>query len=215
MEASPSLNIDMNTSAPGVNVNGSVVDSPPVMEKHQFLSCTKEHPQQSSAAVIIFIVIFALQFGSKYLCILKKMKGSTTVADAQLRAEIKQLYKEASALSQPSTFAQAAKLRRTAAAKEKELVKNQELQSKEINSLFDSYSKNLMTIKILIYITFSYWFWHTPVAALPYQLVQPFGRFLSWRSGGYSNGYVMVGIFQWLTVSASVAKFVCEQIFKF
>ncbi|KAK1397447.1 R-linalool synthase [Heracleum sosnowskyi] len=174
-----------------------------------------EHAGQSILGLFIFLVIFAFQFSSKYLAILKKVKGSTSAADAQLRAEIKQLYKEASTLSQPSTFAQAAKLRRTAAAKEKELAKNQEVQSKEISSSFDDYSKKLMLLKIFTYVVFTYWFWGSPVAAIPYQLVQPFGRFLSWRSGGYLNDYVMVGIIQWLTVSTSVAKFACQQIFKF
>nr|GLL25925.1 uncharacterized protein LOC109177605 [Ipomoea trifida] len=44
--------------------------------------------------------------------------------DVRLKAEIKRLLREAAALSQPSTFAQAAKLRRIAAAKEKELAKS-------------------------------------------------------------------------------------------
>ncbi|OWM83683.1 hypothetical protein CDL15_Pgr004113 [Punica granatum] len=45
------------------------------------------------------------------------------VAEEQLRGEIKKLLRDASTLSQPSTFAQASKLRRQAAAKEKELAK--------------------------------------------------------------------------------------------
>ncbi|XP_074365003.1 uncharacterized protein LOC141706071 isoform X1 [Apium graveolens] len=57
-------------------------------------------PVQSIAGLFIFIIIFAFQFSSKYLGILRKMKGSTSTADAQLRAQIKQLYKEASTLSQ-------------------------------------------------------------------------------------------------------------------
>ncbi|KAA8547590.1 hypothetical protein F0562_004019 [Nyssa sinensis] len=52
----------------------------------------------------------------------KNKSGSMTDTEIQLRTKIKQLY-EASSLSQPSTFAKAAKLRRMAAAKEKELAK--------------------------------------------------------------------------------------------
>ncbi|XP_074365005.1 protein GET1-like isoform X3 [Apium graveolens] len=69
---------------------------------------------------------------------------------------------------------------------------NQELQSKEISLSFDAYSKKLTMLKIFTYAVFAYWFWGSPVAAIPYQLVQPFGRFLSWRSGGYINDYVMM-----------------------
>ncbi|BBH08107.1 hypothetical protein Prudu_020206 [Prunus dulcis] len=48
-------------------------------------------------------------------------RGVKTATANRLRGEIKDLLKEASSLSQPSTFAQAAKLRRMAAVKEKEL----------------------------------------------------------------------------------------------
>nr|GMC98993.1 CHD5-like protein [Ipomoea batatas] len=54
--------------------------------------------------------------------------------DVRLKAEIKRLLREAAALSQPSTFAQAAKLRRIAAAKEKELAKSLETHGLHIPS---------------------------------------------------------------------------------
>ncbi|KAK1386574.1 R-linalool synthase [Heracleum sosnowskyi] len=168
----------------------------------------------SVGAPLIFIIIIAFQYLSMYVDI-KKKKGSTSTADVQLRAEIKQLYKEANAFSQPSTFAQAAKLRRLAAAKEKELAKNQELRSKEISSSYDSNVKKLKMIKVFIYVALGLWFWRSPVAAVSEQLVQPFGRFLSWRSGGFSSGYVMIGIIPWLVVSTRVAKFACQTIFKY
>ncbi|TKY68067.1 hypothetical protein E2542_SST10964 [Spatholobus suberectus] len=49
--------------------------------------------------------------------------GSNNEKEIQLRAEIKQLLKEAGLMSQPSAFAQAAKLKRLAADKERELSK--------------------------------------------------------------------------------------------
>ncbi|KAL0438068.1 UNVERIFIED_CONTAM: hypothetical protein Slati_2289800 [Sesamum latifolium] len=77
---------------------------------------------KSLAAPVIFILVFSFHFVSNYIHSCKKKKGMSDVY-GQLRAEIKQLLKEASSLSQPSTFAQAAKLKRMAAAKEKELAK--------------------------------------------------------------------------------------------
>ncbi|PWZ07766.1 hypothetical protein Zm00014a_028175 [Zea mays] len=52
------------------------------------------------------------------------VRGSISDDQLRLRVEITQLLKEASALSTPSTFAQAAKLKRLAGAKEKELAKS-------------------------------------------------------------------------------------------
>ncbi|KAJ4837938.1 hypothetical protein Tsubulata_022533 [Turnera subulata] len=75
---------------------------------------------RSIAAPLIFLLVIAFQFLSRFIE-QKKKAAAKSDREVELRAEIKKLLKEASALSQPSTFAQAAKLRRLAAAKEKEL----------------------------------------------------------------------------------------------
>ncbi|CAI0421731.1 unnamed protein product [Linum tenue] len=76
--------------------------------------------QWSIVAPLIFSIVVLFQLASRRLELLKR-NASKSEKEVQLRAEIKRLYKEASTFSQPSTFAQAAKLRRSAAAKEKEL----------------------------------------------------------------------------------------------
>ncbi|KAJ6682340.1 hypothetical protein OIU74_020561 [Salix koriyanagi] len=106
-----------------------------------------EQPRRSLAAPLIFFIVVAFQFVSQYLH--KLNKGSKSATEIQLRAEIKQLLKEASTLSQPSTFAQAAKLRRLAAAKEKELVNYKEVHDKEMKLSSDSYPKVLFISKVL------------------------------------------------------------------
>ncbi|KAK8629738.1 hypothetical protein V6N13_078567 [Hibiscus sabdariffa] len=75
---------------------------------------------RSLAAPFVFVVIILFQIATKRLQDLKR-GASKTDKEMQLREEIKQHLKEAASYSQPSTFAQAAKLRRMAAAKEKEL----------------------------------------------------------------------------------------------
>ncbi|KAI3464489.1 hypothetical protein Pfo_021152 [Paulownia fortunei] len=130
---------------------------------------------KSLAAPVIFIVVFYFHFVSKYLESYKKKKGSMSDLDIQLRAEIKQLLKEASSLSQPSTFAQAAKLRRMATAKEKELAKHQEMHKKDMKLSFDTYEKLLMISKVVTYVVLILWFWKIPVTTISDQLVQPFG----------------------------------------
>ncbi|KAG8378289.1 hypothetical protein BUALT_Bualt08G0122000 [Buddleja alternifolia] len=165
---------------------------------------------KSLAAPAIFILVFAFHFASKYLESYKKKKGSMTNADIQLRAEIKELLKEASSLSQPSTFAQAAKLRRMAAAKEKELAKNQETHSKDMQ--FDTYEKLILIAKVVTYAVLILWYWKSPVATISDQLVKPFGKLLSWRAGRSMKDYVMVGVIPWLIVSTRVSKFICRKV---
>ncbi|KAL9267869.1 GET1-like protein [Drosera capensis] len=120
------------------------------------------------------------------------LSGTLSETELKLRAEIRELLKEASAYSQPSTFAQAAKLRRIAAAKEKELAKIQEVQMKEKKSFCDPYMKAMMPIKILTYFVLAIWFWGSPVAAISKELVQPFGKVLSWKAGGFADDKVML-----------------------
>ncbi|KAI3665271.1 hypothetical protein L6452_43895 [Arctium lappa] len=167
----------------------------------------------SLAAPIIFIVVLVFQLFDKSLANVKK-KASMSEKDAQLRAEIKQLLKEAAALSEPSTFAQSAKLKRMAAAKERELAKSQESASEEIKTSFALYEKILMISKVVIYLSLIVWFWRIPVAAVSKELVQPFGRFLSWRTGGSFSDSVMVGVIPWLILSTRVGKYLCNKVLK-
>ncbi|XP_041022375.1 protein GET1 [Juglans microcarpa x Juglans regia] len=164
----------------------------------------------SLAAPLIFVIVIGFQFLSRWLEHFKKNRGSKSAVSIQLRGEIKQILKEASSLSQPSTFAQAAKLRRLAAAKEKELANYQESMSKEMKVSYDLYLKVLFLSKVFTYFVLVCWFWRVPVATISEQLVQPFGRVLSWRAGGTLNNNVMVGIIPWLILSTRVSKFVCR-----
>ncbi|TQE06155.1 hypothetical protein C1H46_008220 [Malus baccata] len=72
------------------------------------------------AAPIVFVIVVAFQFFSWWLEQLKKGGGKSATA-TRLHGEIKDILKEASSLSQPSTFAQAAKLRRIALLRRKNL----------------------------------------------------------------------------------------------
>ncbi|EYU34159.1 hypothetical protein MIMGU_mgv1a019451mg, partial [Erythranthe guttata] len=139
-------------------------------------------------------------------------KGSMSELDVQLRAEIRQLLKEASSLMQPSTFVQAAKLRRMAAAKEKELAKNEEMDDKDMKLSFGTYEKLLTISKVLTYVVLILWFWKIPITTISDQLVQPFGKLLSWRSGAYLKDNVVVGTIPWLIVSTRVSRFICRKV---
>ncbi|XP_021911912.1 uncharacterized protein LOC110825731 [Carica papaya] len=170
---------------------------------------TVEQRRSSLAAPLVFLIVLVFHFLSRWLEQLKK-RGSKNETEIQLRAEIKQLLIEASSLSQPSTFAQAAKLRRIAAAKEKELANCQQVHTQVIKGSYDLSLKILFISKVVTYIVLVYWFWRAPVAAISRQLVQPFGHVLSWGAGGSLNDYVMVGIIPWLILSTRVSKFLSQ-----
>ncbi|XP_010547400.1 PREDICTED: uncharacterized protein LOC104819160 [Tarenaya hassleriana] len=169
------------------------------------------HSRVHFVAPLSFFIVVLFQLLSKWLDRLKK-NGSRNTGEAELRSEIKRLLKEAGTFSEPSTFAQAAKLRRLAAAKEKELAKCLELQKREINLSYELYGKVLFVSKAVIYISWVFWFWRSPIAIVPKQLVQPFGRLISWGAGGELSGHVMVGIIPWLILSTRVSKYVCRAI---
>ncbi|KAL5752326.1 hypothetical protein ACOSP7_022511 [Xanthoceras sorbifolium] len=166
-------------------------------------------PEQPSsiAAPFIFFIVLTFQLASNFLD-QSKRRGCASDKEIQLKGEIKQLLKEASTMSQPSTFAQAAKLRRLAAAKEKALANYQESQNKEIKLSYVVSQKVLLLAKVFTYFVLIIWFWRAPVAAISQQLVQPFGKFLSWSARSPLNNNVMVGIIPWLILSTRVSRFV-------
>ncbi|KAL9224648.1 hypothetical protein vseg_000665 [Gypsophila vaccaria] len=166
----------------------------------------------SLAAPTIFILVSLLQFVPRYFDHQIKNGSVASIEEKKLRTEIKQLLKEASSLTQPSTFAQAAKLKRMAAAKEKELTKHQEQQMLERMSVYDPYMKYVTPVKALTYLLLAVWFWKSPVAAISKELVQPFGSILSWKSGGDSADKVMVGIVPWLILCTRVSKLICRKV---
>ncbi|CAA0827888.1 Unknown protein [Striga hermonthica] len=167
---------------------------------------------KSMAAPAIFVLVFAFHFLSKFIGSHKKKKGAMSDVGIELRAEIKKLLKEASSLTQPSTFAQAAKLRRMAASKEKELTKRQEMHEKDMKMSFGTYEKLLLISKVVTYVMLIFWFWKMPVTTIPEQLVRPFGKLLSWRAGISLEDELSVGIIPWLIVSTRVSKFICRKV---
>uniref|UniRef100_A0A453R1W7 Uncharacterized protein n=2 Tax=Aegilops tauschii subsp. strangulata TaxID=200361 RepID=A0A453R1W7_AEGTS len=100
------------------------------------------------AAIFVFLLVCAVHVLESMLDLAKK-RGSVSDEQVKLRVAITQLLKESSALSTPSTFAQAAKLKRLAAAKEKELAKLQQSDIKGKQSLHEKYGKVLKATKVL------------------------------------------------------------------
>ncbi|RZC48592.1 hypothetical protein C5167_017019 [Papaver somniferum] len=173
--------------------------------------------RNSPAAPMILILTFFLQIVPVFLSYLKEKRGSWNAKEIELKQQIKELLKEAAPLSKwvydsPSTFAQAALLRRKAAAKEKELQQCQELHKQKNH--YDMCLKALSVLKVIAYPLLILWFWRNPVAVVPQQLVQPLGRIFSWRTLDPVSSHIMVGIIPWLVISSRVSKFICQKIIK-
>eukprot|EP01018_Ginkgo_biloba_P016420 Gb_29509 [translate_table: standard] len=170
-----------------------------------------KHNSNGLAAPLIFVVILCLHILSQFLSHLTK-KRMTDPDEAKLVQEIKLLLKEANSLSTPSTFANAAKLRRAAATKEKELIQVRQNLLKEKSWASQWQLMVLRILKVCIYLGFVWWFWGIPVAAVSTQLLQPFGNVLSWRVGVPENGFIMIGIIPWLFLTTRVSAFISHKL---
>ncbi|KAI4325693.1 hypothetical protein MLD38_031069 [Melastoma candidum] len=137
-------------------------------------------------ALFIFTIVFGFQLLPRFLS-----PSITQEEDEEIRREIKELLKQASSLSQPSTFAEAAKLKRLAASKEQQLLRKQESAAQENIDPHYSQLRILLIIKVVTYFLLVCWFWRTPVASIPRSLVQPFGKLLSWGTQSPLSDYVM------------------------
>ncbi|XP_078442163.1 tail-anchored protein insertion receptor WRB-like protein [Wolffia australiana] len=164
----------------------------------------------SHAPLIIFLLVGIFQFVDRFFDRLKK-RDSRTAEEKRLRIEISDLLKQASLLSTPSSFAQAAKLQRTAAAKEKELAKIQ-LESNDKKVSYGSWAKTFSGVKFTVYLGLIWWFWGVPVAVVPRQLLQPLGRMLSWKAGDPVSGVIEVGMIPWLVLTARVSKLLSQKL---
>ncbi|CAA6666654.1 unnamed protein product [Spirodela intermedia] len=159
----------------------------------------------------IFLLVGILQLIDRFIGRLKK-KESRTAEENQLIEEIKELLKQASLLSTPSSFAHAAKLQRMAAAKQKELVKIQQENKKNKRVSYDSCARAFMLLKVIIYLGLSWWFWGVPIAEVPRQFLQPLGRMLSWRAADPATDVIKVGIIPWLVLTNRVSKFLSQKL---
>uniref|UniRef100_A0ACD6APJ7 Uncharacterized protein n=1 Tax=Avena sativa TaxID=4498 RepID=A0ACD6APJ7_AVESA len=163
------------------------------------------------AAIFVFLLVAAVHVLESMLDLARK-RGSVSDAQIKLRVEIKEILKEASLLSTPSTFAQCAKLKRLAVAKEKELSKLQQSDTQGKQSLHEKYGKVLLGTKVLTYGLLVLWFWSAPVTTVPNHLLQPFGRIFSWRGVDAATGRVMVGITPWLFLTSRVSKLLSQKL---
>lgn len=166
------------------------------------------------AAPLILVVVLSMHilFGYIQQYLGKLQKRMMNPEEVQVVQEIKRLLKEAKSLSTPSTFAQAAKLRRAAAAKEKELLQIRQKLSVEKGLSSQLHLMAPKFLKACIYLGFVWWFWGVPIAVVSTQLLQPLGSALSLRVGGSKDCLVKIGIIPWLLLTTRVSVFVSRKL---
>eukprot|EP00271_Cylindrocystis_brebissonii_P006756 TRINITY_DN19550_c0_g1_i1.p1 TRINITY_DN19550_c0_g1~~TRINITY_DN19550_c0_g1_i1.p1 ORF type:complete len:194 (-),score=38.27 TRINITY_DN19550_c0_g1_i1:673-1254(-) len=126
--------------------------------------------------------------------------------ERKLLKELKELRRKAEDLITPDTFAQAAKMQRAAAAKEKEVQKLREERARgQIGAIFFRFVGPLL-LQSLAYSFLVWHLWRQPMVLLPPGLLSPLGRVLSFPFGTTWQGGGAVAILPWLAVCTRVCK---------
>jgi hypothetical protein len=129
-------------------------------------------------ALFIFLAVFAVQVLLR-VCTHLLPKKRMAPQEAELVREIKELLREADALSTPSTFAKSAKLRRAATLKEKQLSELRQSVSHKPWSQLTLHATLPTLLNGVVYLGLVGWYFHRPVASVPASLLQPFGEHTS------------------------------------
>ncbi|KAL3683833.1 hypothetical protein R1sor_001855 [Riccia sorocarpa] len=163
-----------------------------------------------SAAAAIFAVLLVLHLFGEYFSRIVPIKP-VIPRESELLKEIRELHRSADSFSTPSTFSKAAKLKRQATLKEKELAALRQDISGQTNWWFTLYSAAPKALKFTVYIILAQWFWRTSVATVPISFVQPF-EFLVSPDKKAAGGEVTVGIISWLILTSRVSKFITSKV---
>ncbi|KAG6542550.1 hypothetical protein Mapa_016021 [Marchantia paleacea] len=163
-----------------------------------------------SAAAAIFVILLLLHLFLEYYSRITPT-GQLRPQERELVKEIRELHRAADALATPATFAKSAKLKRSAAAKEKELALLRQNLALQKGWWLSLYSTAPNALKVVVYIILAQWFWHTSVATIPVSFLQPYELLVSANKQSL-GGEVAVGILPWLVLTSRVSKFVSTKI---
>lgn len=164
------------------------------------------------APIVSFAFVLITRLASRLIALSLRAK-KVQPAEHQLTMEIKDLLRQASSLSSPSTFAKATKLRRMAASKEKELTQLTHSLAKErrwSNSLQAVFPTALEVVACL---SLGYWYWGCTISTMASQSIRPFDKALLWKTKiSEDDKYVMIGIVPWLVLCTRVSLFLSKKV---
>jgi len=166
-------------------------------------------------AVQLFLLMLLLQLALRFLApFIAPGKKRVSAKESELVNEIKQLYRDADALSMPATFAKSSKLRRAAVAKEKELALLKSSSGIDYSWVARQLSPSLL-LKGIIILGLGGWFRHTSVASVPASLLQPFGGMLAKRGSLQGDSTLLnVSMMPWLVLSTQVASYLVANVWQ-
>ncbi|KAI5064448.1 hypothetical protein GOP47_0021118 [Adiantum capillus-veneris] len=164
------------------------------------------------APIVSLLLLLLAHLASRMLALCLRTKRKLSPAEQQLASEIKDLLRQAGSLTTPSTFAKAAKLKRIAVAKERELVQLRHSHGKEQDWPFLWHILNPNVLQVLVYAILVYRYWGSPLLTIPSQSIYPLDSTISWRTAALqNNGAVKIGILPWLLVCSRVCIFLAKK----
>ncbi|BBN04188.1 tail-anchored protein insertion receptor [Marchantia polymorpha subsp. ruderalis] len=167
-----------------------------------------------SAAAAIFVILLLLHLFLEYYSRITPT-GQLRPQERELVKEIRELHRAADALATPATFSKSAKLKRSAAAKEKELALLRQNLALQKGWWLSLYSTAPNALEVVVYMILAQWFWHTSVATIPASFLQPVSFLQPYELSSNKEslgGEVAVGILPWLALTSRVSKFVSTKI---
>jgi len=162
-----------------------------------------------TAPLLLFSGLLLLQITLRFRGSPKKRMSTQK---AELVRQIKELKREAEALNTPATFAKSAKLRRAAAAKEKELAALKQPSGVEAYGWLATKLSLSLVIKVAVILGLGGWFRQMHVASVPASLLRPFGGMLAVR--GSDSDMVNVSVMPWMVLSTTVASYLVNNIWR-
>ncbi|KAH7388520.1 hypothetical protein KP509_16G079600 [Ceratopteris richardii] len=163
--------------------------------------------------IISFVWLLLAHLASRILASRSQSRRKLSPAERQLASEIKELRREADSLTTPTTFARAAKLKRVAAAKERELLQLRQTDGKKQNQLFFYFVSAPNLLQVSVYLILAYWYWGDILSSLPVRTVYPLGNTIFRNNfNNEDSATVKVGIIPWLVLCSRVSVFLARKV---
>lgn len=167
-----------------------------------------------ASPIVSFALLLLAHLASRLVALFLRKKKNLNPAEQQLASEIKDLLRQANSLTTPSTFAKAAKLKRTAVAKERELTQLRQSLGKEQPWFLSWHMVLPKAMKVIMYLVLAYWFWGSPISTVASRSIHPFDKTLAWKThdDDYQDGNLSkIGILPWMIICMRVCAFLTKK----
>eukprot|EP00250_Pteridium_aquilinum_P003829 c14106_g1_i1 orf=103-645(+) len=166
-----------------------------------------------AAPIVSLALLLLAHLASRMLALFLRTRRKPSLAEQELASHIKDLLRQANSLSTPSTFAKAAKLKRTAVAKERELIQLRHINGKEQRWSLSWHAVIPKALQTLMYLSLAYWYWGYPLSTVPSQSLHPFDNTITWRTFSCQDrNLTKIGILPWLVICSRVCIILAKKV---